>query len=119
MTLDLTALATRALEDIKAIDINVLDVRRLTSITDDMIVCSGNSPRHVKSIAQHVAEEAKKMKAMVLGIEGEEEGEWVLVDLGEVVIHVMIPRIREFYNLEKLWGSEPVEVESDGKADHA
>lgn len=105
----LQALATGALEDLKGVDVNVLDVRELTSITDRMIVVSGTSSRHVKSLADNVALRAKQAGNPPLGVEGEQTGEWVLIDLGDVIVHVMLPETREFYALEKLWsvGSAP------------
>ena len=92
-----------ALEDLKARDIVRLDVRKLTTVTDYMIVASGTSNRHVKAIADAVVEAAREAGVRPTGIEGEEGSEWVLVDLGDTLVHVMQPRIREFYNLEKLW----------------
>jgi ribosome-associated protein len=92
-----------ALEDLKAVDVHVLDVRHLTTVTDTMIVASGRSDRHVRAIAAAVVEQCKKAGYRPLGVEGERSGEWVLVDLADIVVHVMLPRVREFYNLEKLW----------------
>ncbi len=92
-----------ALEDLKAKDIREIDVRGKTSIADLLVIASGTSARHVKSIADEVTRFAKKAGVMPLGVEGEVEGEWVLVDLGDVIVHVMLPRIREFYGLERLW----------------
>ncbi|MDZ7770285.1 MAG: ribosome silencing factor [Woeseia sp.] len=96
-----------ALEDLKARDIVRLDVRKLTTVTDYMIVASGTSNRHVKAIADAVVEASREAGVRPIGIEGEEGSEWVLVDLGDTLVHVMQPRIREFYNLEKLWSLPP------------
>ena len=101
-----------ALEDIKARDTVEIDVREKTSVCDFMVVTSGTSTRHVKSIADEVVRFAKKLDVQPLGVEGEREAEWVLVDLGDVVVHVMLPRVREFYALERLWtvGDQPPEA---------
>lgn len=99
-----------ALDDLKAKDVKEIDVRGKTSITDILVIASGTSTRHVKSIADEVVKFAKRAGVMPLGVEGEREAEWVLVDLGDIVVHVMLPRIREFYGLERLWtvgDSEP------------
>ncbi|MFK8067754.1 MAG: ribosome silencing factor [Gammaproteobacteria bacterium] len=108
----LKRIVIEALEDIKAEDIQVLDVREITSIADYMIVASGKSGRQVKALAQNVVEEAKKNGVQPIGTEGEEKAEWVLVDLGDIIIHVLKPETREFYQLEKLWASQADEVES-------
>jgi len=92
-----------ALEELKAKDVREIDVRGKTSIADLLVIASGTSARHVKSIADEVVKFAKKTGVMPLGVEGEQEAEWVLVDLGDVIVHVMLPRIREFYGLERLW----------------
>lgn len=100
---EIRALVINALEDLKAENIVELDVRDKTDVTDYIIVASGNSSRHVKSIADNVVMEAKKAGQPPIGVEGEEEGEWMLVDLADVVVHVMQPQIRDFYDLETLW----------------
>ena len=100
----LTRLVTEALDDRKAQRISVLDVHALTDITDVMVIASGRSARHVKATAEHVIEQSKAAGCRPLGVEGLREGEWVLVDLGDLVLHVMTPDTRETYQLEKLWG---------------
>ena len=100
-------IAVAALEDMKAHNIKVMDVRKLTDVADTMIVATGTSDRHVKSIAGRVIDKAEEAGHRPLGVEGQVEGEWVLVDLQDVIVHVMLPRIREFYGLEKLWEIRP------------
>lgn len=94
-----------SLEELKALDIRALDVRGLTDITDTMVVASGTSDRHVRSIADRVVQRCKEAGFKAYGIEGERDGEWLLVDLHDVVLHVMLPRVRAFYALEKLWSA--------------
>ena len=103
-----------AVEELKAKDVVQIDVRGKSSVCDYMVVVSGTSSRHVKSIADEVVRFAKKLDVMPLGVEGEREAEWVLVDLGDVVVHAMLPRVREFYALERLWtvGDQPPESDA-------
>jgi ribosome-associated protein len=96
-----------ALEDMKAVNIKVMDVRKVTDVADCMILASGNSDRHVRSIADSVVQKAKAAGFRPMGTEGERDGEWVLVDLNDVIVHVMLPRVREFYGLEGLWDVSP------------
>ena len=97
------ALVINALEDLKAVNLVVLDVRGSSSVTDYMIIASGTSDRHLKALANNGLDEAKKAGIQPLGIEGEKTGEWVLVALADVIVHVMMPAVRDFYQLEKLW----------------
>jgi ribosome-associated protein len=92
-----------ALGEMKAANVKVLDVHELTDIADTLVIASGNSDRHVRAIADRVVEEAKKSGFRPMGVEGERDGEWVLVDLQDVIVHIMLPRVREFYRLESLW----------------
>ena len=114
----LQELVTTALDDMKAVNIKVLDVRGLTDIADTMVVACGNSDRHVRSIADRVVERAKAAGFRPMGTEGQRDGEWVLVDLQDVIVHVMLPRVRELYGLEHLWdgASTPAARESQGAA---
>lgn len=100
---ELRDLILKILDDMKALEVKVLDVRGKTSITDLMIIASGTSDRHVTSIAETIAFQAKDAGEAPLGVEGLKEGEWVLVDLNGVVVHIMQARVRDFYQLERLW----------------
>jgi ribosome-associated protein len=113
----LKKLVIEALEDVKGIDIRALDVSDKTSITDVMVIASGNSNRQVKALADSVIEHCKQAGVRIYGNEGIDSGEWALVDLGDVVVHIMQPSIRDFYNLEKLWGDEsPTAMQQDTNA---
>jgi ribosome-associated protein len=113
---ELRDLAVKALEDMKAQDVKVLDVRGKTSITDFFIIASGTSDRHVKSLAETVAFQAKQAGEAPIGMEGVEEGEWALIDLNGVVIHVMQAKVRDFYQLEKLWEVDSAAAEKLSRA---
>ncbi len=103
----LSDLVVDALDDIKGLDIVKLDVRDMTTVTDFMVLASGTSSRHVQALVDNVAEKAKDAGHKPIGVEGEEGGEWVLLDLQDTLVHVMLPKVREFYNLEKLWSISP------------
>lgn len=102
----LEKIVINALEDLKAKDIVVKDVSALTDMTDTMIIVTGTSSRHVKSLADNVSMDVKKNGIQPIGIEGQDVGEWVLVDLGDILVHVMLPEIRQLYDLERLWSGE-------------
>ncbi len=106
----LKQLVLDAIEDMKGENVVELNVEGKSNVTDLLIIASGTSNRHVKSIANNVAVEAKKHGHRPLGVEGEQQGEWVLVDLGDIVVHIMQPQVREFYDLEKLWSFDEAEV---------
>ena len=99
----LSELVIDALDELKAQSIKCMDVRHLTSVTDVMVIATGRSDRHVRALAESIVENCKRAGEPPLGVEGQDAGEWVLVDLSDVVVHVMLQRVREFYNLEKLW----------------
>ena len=107
MTQALKDIVINALEEIKATDIVDIDVRELTGMMDHMIVASGNSNRQVKSLANSVVVSAKEAGYKLIGIEGDDKAEWILVDFGDVIVHIMLPTTREFYDLERLWSIRP------------
>lgn len=102
-----------ALEDLKAKEITVLDVTQVTDVTDTMIFVTGTSNRHVKSLASNISVEVKKNGVQPIGIEGDDIGDWVLVDLGDILVHVMLPEIRDLYDLERLWSVPENDAEDD------
>jgi ribosome-associated protein len=102
-TAALKAVVINALDDMKALEIKVLDVRGLTDVADTMVIASGTSDRHVRSVAQKLVEKTKAAGFRPHGVEGQQDSDWVLIDLNEMIVHVMLPRVREFYGLEKLW----------------
>lgn len=110
MSKKLTDIVIDALEDIKGQNIAILDVTKLTDVMDTLVVASGTSSRQVKALADNVVEKAKKAGFQPIGVEGMESPEWVLVDLGDVVVHVMLPETRAFYELEKLWSVRPDDI---------
>ena len=103
MPCDSLALALSVLDDMKAQSINNIDVTELTSISDHMIFCTGTSSRHARSIVDKISEKAKRSKHPILGIEGYDSAQWILIDLGEVIVHVMLDEVRSFYKLDDLW----------------
>jgi ribosome-associated protein len=105
---ELVRTVAAALDDMKAVNVKILDVRKVTDVSDCMVLASGNSDRHVRSIADRVVERAKAAGFRPIGVEGQRDGEWVLVDLNDVLVHVMLPRVREFYGLEEFWDAPPV-----------
>ena len=109
-----------ALEDIKGQDIRVFNTTHLSDLFDRVVLVTATSNRQTRSLASHVAEKAKRAGATVLSVEGEEAGEWVLVDLGDVIVHIMQPAIRAYYSLEELWGGKPVRVRlgADSRGGH-
>ena len=103
----LQKLIVNALEDVKGRDIEVINTTKLTAMFDRIIIATGDSNRQTRALARNVQEKAKEAGEEVLSVEGEESGEWVLVDLGSVVVHIMLPAVREYYNLEELWATTP------------
>lgn len=114
MTQDLKDIVINALEEIKAADIVAIDVRELTGMMDHMIVASGNSNRQVKSLANTVVVDAKKGGYSLIGVEGDDTAEWILVDFGDVIVHIMLPATREFYDIERLWTMRPDDFRDNG-----
>lgn len=115
-TPDLLDTIINALEELKARNVASLDVRELTSIADNMVIATGTSSRHVKALADNVAEQAKAAGYPPVGMEGQQNSEWVLVDLGDVIVHVMLPATREYYDLERLWRQPDLHPDRTPKA---
>ena len=115
----LQRLVIDALEDVKGQDIRVFNTTELTDLFDRVVLVSGTSNRQTRALASHVREKIKEAGGDVISVEGEETGEWVLVDLGDIVVHVMQPAIRSYYNLEEIWGAKPVRVKLGAPADRA
>ncbi len=113
MSESINKLALNALDDLKANNVVVLDVEALSDVFETMIIASGTSSRHVKSLADNVIEEGKKKGFQPIGVEGKEEAEWVLVDYGSLVVHIMQPQARLFYELEKLWSTPAQDVDAE------
>ncbi len=107
-----------ALEDVKAHDIKVFNTTGLTDLFDRVVVASGTSNRQTRALASHVCEKVRALGGTVISVEGEDTGEWVLVDLGDIVVHVMQPAIRSYYNLEELWGAKPVRMKIGAASAH-
>ena len=105
-----------ALEDVKGRDILVFNTARLPSMFERVVIATGDSNRQLKALADRVQERVVEHGASVVGVEGESSGEWVLVDLGDVVVHIMHPTVRDFYNLEEIWGGKPVKFKAPKKA---
>jgi len=112
--IDIKKAVIEALEEIKAFDIEVIDVRKITTVTSFMVIASANSIRQTKALAHNVCEKMKSLNIHVNGVEGEKEGEWVLVDVDDVIVHIMLPMTRAYYNLEQLW-IEPSKKQSSKK----
>jgi ribosome-associated protein len=108
-----------ALEDVKGYDIQIFNTARLPSMFERVVIASGTSNTQVRALADRVQERIREQGSRVYGVEGESSGEWVLVDLGDVVVHIMHPTVREFYNLEEIWGGKPVRMKSEAKAPKA
>lgn len=112
----LTDVVLTALEEMKGHNIVILDVIGKTSVTDYMVIVTGTSERHVKSLADAVIQQSKRAGTAPLGVEGEQAADWIVVDLGEAVVHVMLPQTRDFYNLEKLWSVMEMATEASASA---
>lgn len=113
LNVELKDVVINALEDVKGEEIVCLDISEMTDISDFMVVVSGNSNRQVKALVNNVLEEARSAGVKPLGIEGQAQGEWVLIDLTDVIVHVMLPKVRDFYDLESLWNMRPGKVEGN------